>query len=101
MKKYRKRMLIYCVALMGMLGVLGFSCYQSWNQIVQNKKQVKLLQDRYEALLSDESDLESNLAKLKDPEYVAQYAREKYFYSRDGEIIIDMVDKEEKESKTS
>lgn len=99
MKKYRKRMLIYCIALLGMLAVLGFSCYQSWNQIVVNKKQVRLLQDQYEQLLSNESDLESNLAKLKDPEYVAQYAREKYFYSRDGEIIIDMVDKEEDKNK--
>jgi cell division protein DivIC len=99
MKKYRKRMLIYCCALLGMLAILGFSCYQSWNQIVQNKKEVKLLQEQYEQLLTNESDLESNLAKLKDPEYVAQYAREKYFYSRDGEIIIDMVDKDENKSK--
>ncbi len=99
MKKYRKRMLIYCCALLGMLAILGFSCYQSWNQIVQNKKEVKLLQEQYEQLLTNESDLESNLAKLKDPEYVAQYAREKYFYSRDGEIIIDMDDKDENKSK--
>ena len=95
MKKYRMRMLIYFVVFTSMIGILGFSCYKNWEQIVANKKQVKMLQDRYDALLNDESDLESNLAKLKDPEYVAQYAREKYFYSKDGEIIIDIVDKNE------
>ena len=95
MKKYRMRMLIYFVVFTSMIGILGFSCYKNWEQIVVNKQQVKILQDRYDALLNDESDLESNLAKLKDPEYVAQYAREKYFYSKDGEIIIDIVDKNE------
>ena len=26
--------------------------------------------------------------KLQDPDYIARYAREKYFYSKDGEYII-------------
>ena len=101
MKKYRRRMLIYFCMLIGVLSILGLSCYNSWGQIIVNKNEEKRLQEVYDSLLTDESDLESNLAKLKDPEYVAQYAREKYFYSKDGEIIIDIVEKKEEESKAS
>ena len=43
--------------------------------------------------LKDEEDkLNSDIKKLKDPEYVARYAREKYMYSKDGELIIRLPD---------
>lgn len=93
MKKYRMRLLLYFLILVGIIGMLGFSCYSSWERILNNKREARELEARYNELLSDESDLESNLAKLQDPEYVAQYAREKYLYSKDGEIIIDIADK--------
>ena len=38
--------------------------------------------------LSEEEELKSEINKLQDPEYVARYAREKYLYSKDDEIII-------------
>ena len=36
--------------------------------------------------------LETDVKKLQDPDYVAKYAREKYLYSKDGELIIKIVD---------
>ncbi len=43
--------------------------------------------------MKDEEDkLNSDIKKLKDPEYVARYAREKYMYSKDGELIIRLPD---------
>ena len=33
---------------------------------------------------------EGEVVKLQDPEYVAKYAREKYLFTKDGELIIDM-----------
>ena len=35
-----------------------------------------------------EEELKATVTKLQDPDYVARYAREKYLYSKDGEIII-------------
>ena len=32
--------------------------------------------------------LENNILKLNDPDYIAKYVREKYFYSKDGELIL-------------
>ena len=41
--------------------------------------------------------LNQEIIKLQDPEYLARYAREKYFYSKDGELIIKLPDEEENE----
>ena len=30
----------------------------------------------------------ADIERLSDPVYVARYAREKYFYSKEGEIIL-------------
>ena len=38
----------------------------------------------------EEDILKSEVKKLKDPVYVAKYAREKFFYSGDNEYIIRM-----------
>ena len=41
-------------------------------------------------MLESEESLEGEVVKLQDPEYVAKYAREKYLFTKDGELIIDM-----------
>ena len=46
----------------------------------------------YFTLKDEEDKLNSDIKKLKDPEYVARYAREKYMYSKDGELIIRLPD---------
>ena len=35
-----------------------------------------------------EDELKVDASKLQDPDYIARYAREKYSYSKDGEIIL-------------
>ena len=35
-------------------------------------------------------ELELDIRKLEDPDYIAKYVREKYFYSKDGELILRM-----------
>ena len=36
--------------------------------------------------------LKEEINRLQDPEYMAKYAREKYLYSKNGEIIIKIED---------
>lgn len=55
-------------------------------------EQKKELEDRIASLKEEEKVLKSDIQKLEDPSYVARYAREKYLYSKDGEIIIRMPD---------
>ena len=53
--------------------------YSSWQKITE-KEIIKLKQK--------EEKLNSDVEKLKNPEYVARYLREKFLYSKEGEYII-------------
>jgi len=55
-----------------------------WNNVVLRNK----LQEEYKELQEEQVVLEQEAAKLQDPEYVLRYAREKYGYSKEGELII-------------
>ena len=41
-------------------------------------------------MIEKEENLENEVVKLQDPEYVAKYARERFLYTKEGEIVIDM-----------
>ena len=64
--------------------------FKDWQEIMDNNSQIKSLSVEYENLLSEEEKLESDVTKLQDSEYVARYAKEKFMYSGDGDIIIRM-----------
>ena len=68
--------------------------YYSMN-IYKLQKEEKQLQNTLNALKYDEKDLKTEIEKLKDPDYLARYARENYLYSKNGEIVI-KLQKEEK-----
>ena len=61
---------------------------------MNNKQQITLLQSSYEELLDTEEALKAEVQKLQDPEYVERYAKEKFLYTKDGEIIIRKTDTE-------
>lgn len=96
-KKAKRRMGILTCLLITVIVVLGTSFFSNWSSIIQNKKQVNILNNQYNELLDEESSLRSEVVKLQDPDYVARYAREKYLYSKSGEIIIRIPDAESKE----
>lgn len=95
MKKYRMRLLVYSLTLFAIIGLLSFSCFNTWKQIYENKKLSEELRNEYNELLETEETLESEVVKLQDSEYIAKYAREKYLFTKDGELIIDMSSDDE------
>ena len=52
------------------------------------KKEKRELTKQLETLKEDETTLTDDVDKLKNPEYAARYAREKYLYSKNGEKIL-------------
>lgn len=71
--------------------IIGISIKTSFSNIIQirEKKMEKvMLTERLEDLKDAEKILSDDVIKLKNPEYAARYAREKYLYSKDGEIIL-------------
>lgn len=95
MKKYRMRLFIYAFILIGIVGLLSFSCFNTWKQIYKNKQMKAELEEKYSTLINKEESLSGEVVKLQDPEYVAKYAREKYLYTKEGELIIDLSSMEE------
>ena len=68
------------------------SSFSYVSQIIKTKEEIKELNLTYNEKLETEEELKDEINKLKDPEYMARYAREKFLYSKDDEIIIKIVD---------
>lgn len=56
--------------------------------VISLNDQKKTLDSELVELEAKEVTLSSEVTKLKDPEYLARYARENYLYSKDDEYII-------------
>lgn len=87
-KKSKKRLLYLTVALLVIVVLVVSSVFKDWLQIIDNDRVVNELSMKYNNLLSQEEQLQSDVNKLQDSNYVARYAREKYLYTKDGELII-------------
>lgn len=94
-KGAKRRLLCLFSIFIILITYVSYTSITYWKQILFNNKEKKKLEDRYEKLLSDKEILEEDVVKLQDPEYVAKYAREKYLYSKDGELIIKIIDENE------
>lgn len=91
-KKDKRRVLLGLLVISIMLSYLSVFIYNYWNQILTNEKEKIKLTEEYEALLKTEDELNSEITKMQDPEYIAKYAREKYGYSKNDEVIIKVED---------
>ena len=73
------------------LAIIGFTTFtigKSWLEIYDKYREKKELDKKYVKLKEKEAQLRVDAGKLQDPDYIARYAREKYLYSKDGEIIL-------------
>ncbi len=90
LKKARRRLLLLIVVFLGLLVYVSFNLFGVWLQVIDNKNSIATLSSQYDKLMEEEKQLKSDVNKLQDPDYVARYAREKYLYTKDGELIIKM-----------
>lgn len=90
LKQAKRRLIIYIFIFLGGCVFVCFTTFKTWIQIIDNKTTVAKLNSQYDKLLEQEKQLKSDVNKLQDPDYVARYAREKYLYTKDGELIIRM-----------
>ena len=71
---------------------LGYHLYTIFDLHHQKNE----LENTYSNLQKEADDLQIEINKLNDPDYLARYAREKFSYSKDGEYII-KINETEKE----
>ena len=94
-KKTKRRLTFLSCTILLLVGVIITSVFNDLCEIINNKTELTLLNDKYENLLHEEESLQSEITKLQDSDYVARYAREKYLYSLPDEVIIKLPDEEE------
>ncbi len=71
---------------------LGYNLFSNIKDIKEMKDQKLLLNEEIKNLENEKEVLEMDILKLEDPDYIAKYVREKYFYSKDGELILRIDD---------
>ena len=91
-KKERRRLTIFVLSFIFIIGFTCINIFPDWLKIMKNKQEITLLQSSYEELLDTEEALKAEVQKLQDPDYVERYAKEKFLYTKDGEIIIRKTD---------
>ena len=86
--KSKLRIFICLIIFASITGTLGYDCISNIRKINEMKKEKKNLQEELIVLQEEKEILETDILRLKDPDYIAKYVREKYFYSKDGELIL-------------
>lgn len=87
-KKDKRRLIVLICIFVPLLALFLSNMFSYWSSIFTNVKDKKDLEEAYLNILEEEELLKSEILKLQDDEYLARYAREKYLYSKDGELII-------------
>lgn len=64
-------------------------------KLISLKNEQYNLSNNLISLQAEEKELKNEIEKLKDPDYLARYAREHFFYSKDGEYVIRLENKTE------
>ena len=89
---------ILIVAVIILVTIMCISVSKVIFQIYDKKNEASELEVKLADLKDNEEKLESEINRLQDPEYLARYAREKYFYSKENELIIRIPEKEEEKN---
>lgn len=89
-KKEKKRLFVISVVIILLVVSLVSSVAGDWTKIMENKSKITSLNKQYNDLLSEEEKLVSEVTKLQDDDYIVRFAKEKFLYSENGELIIRM-----------
>lgn len=89
-RKRVKRIILVTLLCLGINAYVLYSVGSILKDVHTMKNEDKELNVKLDNLKEEEEVLKSEVKKLKDPVYVAKYAREKFLYSGDNEYIIRM-----------
>ncbi len=87
-KKFTLRFLVFGVFSIFIISTILGSISKLWLSIFEKYKEKEDLEEELVILEEKGETLAIDVEKLKDPEYIARYLKEKYFYSGKGEYII-------------
>ena len=91
-KQEKRRLTLFVLTFVFIIAFMCISIFPDWLKIMQNRHELEILEKDYEELLNTEESLKAEVEKLKNPEYVERYAKEKFLYTKPNEIIIRKTD---------
>lgn len=87
-RRKKNRFMGWVLILVILLFILPtYNLVQSYQTLLQKEKQLTELQQQYEDLEKSQKEEAALAARLKDSDYAAKYARARYQYSKEGEVI--------------
>lgn len=91
-KASKRRLTVF--GTLSVIVIISFfiSLIYSGYSIYTLSKEKNKLEKEYIRLQEKAEDLKIDIDKLNDPKYLADYARENYLYSKDGEYILQIED---------
>lgn len=91
-KQVKRNFLIISIIYLVIGFLLMETVVKTSYELYTKSKEKKEFQEELTTLKEKEEELKGQVSKLQDSDYIARYAREKYLYSKDGEIIIRIPD---------
>lgn len=88
--RHKIRLFFAFVVFSTITAILGYNLFSNIAAINEMKSEKKALKDKIAVLQEEKKELETDIKRLEDSDYIAKYVREKYFYSKDGELILRM-----------
>ncbi len=98
-KNVKRRLTLLGPIFIGVFIVCTITIFTYVYKIQTLREEQAELNEQLQGLQTEEEELSSEISKLKDPEYIAKYARENYYYTKDGEYVIKIEEKEATETK--
>ena len=86
--KIKRKIFFITIIFLALGYVLIKSIIETSIEMHQKREEKEEFTTMLNKLKEKEEELNKTVTKLSNPDYVARYAREKYLYSKDGEIII-------------
>jgi len=91
-KKEKRRLTLFTLCFLFIITFMCINILPDWFKIMSNNKELTLLETSYKELLDNEEALKAEVEKLHNPAYVERYAKERYLYTKENELIIRKTD---------
>ena len=88
-KKSIKRIFLLGITSVTIIIGTTYTIGKYWIEIFDKYQEKKELKTKLSNLKEKEAALQVDANKLQDPDYIARYAREKYSYSKEGEMFYE------------
>lgn len=85
-------MFLFVPVCLSLVVILVVTIGKYWVDIAKKYEENERLSKEIIQLKEKELELKIDVEKLQDPEYLERYAREKYLFTKEGEIVLKLPD---------